>query len=91
MFVVLQQQSPVYLETLFNQKVVQVACGARHSLFLFSSGLVASVGANDRGQLGLDSKTESVCIQNIPDLQDISVIGCGNCHSLAADGKRNDL
>lgn len=88
MHFLLLQQSPVYLETLFNQKVIQVSCGSRHSLFLFSSGSIASVGANDRGQLGLDSKIESVCVKNIPDMQDIGVIGCGNCHCLAADGKR---
>lgn len=81
------QVRPVYLETLFNQKIHQVACGSRHSLFLFLSGSVASVGSNDRGQLGHSEKTDSVCIQKVADVQNVSIIGTGNCHCLAADSK----
>ncbi|XP_031574986.1 serine/threonine-protein kinase Nek9-like [Actinia tenebrosa] len=83
------QVRPVYLETLFNQKILQVACGSRHSLFLFNSGSVASVGSNDRGQLGHSDKTDSVCIQRVADISNVFIIGCGNCHCLAADGEGN--
>ena len=64
-----------------------MACGSRHSLFLFSTGAVTSVGANDRGQLGLDSKIDSACIQTVPDINGVCGIACGNCHCIAVDGE----
>ncbi|XP_032230239.2 uncharacterized protein LOC5505968 isoform X2 [Nematostella vectensis] len=79
------QLKPIYVDTLFNRKVLQVACGSRHSLFLFSNGHVAAVGCNNRGQIGIGNKTDTFCIQNVPDLTGVTVVACGNSHCLAAD------
>ena len=83
------QMSPVYVDTLLNRSVTQVACGARHTVFLFWDGKVASVGGNNKGQLGIDSRNDVVCPSNVTDLQNnfIICIGCGNSHTLAADGE----
>jgi alpha-tubulin suppressor-like RCC1 family protein len=39
-------------------RVIQVACGGYHTLFLTLTREVYSAGANDSGQLGIDSRTE---------------------------------
>ena len=79
--------SPVYVDTLLNRSVNQVACGARHTLFLFLDGRIASVGSNNKGQLGMDDRIDKECPSNVPDLHSISHIGCGSSHSLATDGE----
>ena len=79
--------SPVYVDTLLNRSVIQVACGARHTAFLFWDGKIASVGSNNKGQLGIGSCVDVVCPTNVTDLQNIVRVGCGNSHTLAADGE----
>ena len=74
------------MDTLLHRQVSQVACGARHSLFLFTNGQVAAVGVNSKGQIGCGNTADVVCPKTIVDLSSISHIACGNCHSLAADG-----
>ena len=80
------QLRPVFVDTLSHQMVSQVACGARHSVFLFTSGKVAAVGTNNRGQIGCGDTTDVICPKALLDLCDVSVIACGNSHSLAGDG-----
>lgn len=36
----------------FTMKVVDIACGAEHSVFLTNDGMVYTCGSNDFGQLG---------------------------------------
>ena len=68
-------------------KVTEIACGARHSLFLLTSGHVMAVGCNQLGQIGNNSMDDAVIPTKLEDLSSISHIGCGNSHSLASDGK----
>lgn len=79
------QLCPLFVDTLLHRQVSQVACGARHSLFLFTNGQVAAVGVNSKGQIGCGNTADVVCPKTIVDLSSISHIACGNCHSLAAD------
>eukprot|EP00795_Rhopilema_esculentum_P017436 gene17436-9038_t len=44
---------------LRRSQVKDVACGARHTMYLTERGLVYASGANNRGQLGLGSKVET--------------------------------
>ena len=80
------QLRPVFVDTLLHRSVRQVACGARHSVFLFNDGKVACVGANNRGQLGTGDSVDSICPLDVHDMSDICRLACGNSHSLAADG-----
>lgn len=74
------------MDTLLRRPVSQVACGSRHSIFLFTSGQVAAVGVNNRGQIGCGDTVDVVCAKTIPEIPPVSVIACGNSHTLAADG-----
>ena len=77
----------MFVDTLLRRQVSQVACGSRHSVFLFTNGQVAAVGVNSRGQIGCGDTVDVVCAKTVPDLPPISVIACGNSHNLAADGR----
>ena len=74
------------MDTLLHRQVSEVACGARHSVFLFTNGQVAAVGVNSRGQIGCGDTVDVVCPKTVLDLSPISVIACGDSHTLAADG-----
>ena len=45
--------------------ITQIAAGNRHTLFLHSSGAVYGVGANGRGQLGLNEISDIYTIQQV--------------------------
>ena len=64
------------MDTLLQRSVSQVACGARHSVFLFTNGQVAAVGVNNRGQIGCGDTVDGICPKTVPDLPPISVIAC---------------
>lgn len=49
------------MDTLLQRSVSQVACGARHSVFLFTNGQVAAVGVNNRGQIGCGDTVDVIC------------------------------
>jgi alpha-tubulin suppressor-like RCC1 family protein len=69
-------------------KIVGVAGGEHHFLFLDSSGSVWNCGDNDYGQLGRDVATGSTSSMNlgkIPDLSNVKAIACGYYHSLFLD------
>lgn len=66
--------------------MVQVACGARHSLFLLHTGQVMAVGDNQFGQIGNDTTNDVVIPTVIEDISSITHIAAGNIHSLASDG-----
>lgn len=50
-----------------NIKIVQIACGSRHTLFLTSKGEIYGKGLNEKGQLGIDPRNgkELNCPQKI--------------------------
>lgn len=74
------------MDTLLHRPVSQVACGARHSVFLFTNGQVAAVGVNNRGQIGCGDTVDVIVPKTIPDIPAMTIIACGNSHSIAADG-----
>ena len=54
---------PKKITSLEKTDLIQVACGASHSIFLTREGLIYGTGANDCGQLGQveDSENETSC------------------------------
>ena len=75
------------VELFPDMKVNEVACGARHSLFLLCSGRVMAVGCNQHGQIGNDTTEDVVIPSMLDDLHCITHIACGNIHSLASHGE----
>ncbi|XP_065057220.1 uncharacterized protein LOC135685268 isoform X1 [Rhopilema esculentum] len=68
---------------LRRSQVKDVACGARHTMYLTERGLVYASGANNRGQLGLGSKVETSVPQQVTKLPNlVKSIACGSFHSL---------
>lgn len=49
---------PTLLSFPINENVVEIACGKRHTLFLFANGKVLAAGKNDFGQLGTGRTSE---------------------------------
>ena len=56
----------VRLPTFAQERVVQVACGSRHTLFLTQSGQAFGCGANDLGQLGTGGSLSEVAEARVP-------------------------
>ena len=75
------------VELFPDMKVKEVACGARHSLFLLNTGHVMAVGCNQHGQIGNDTTQDVVIPTMLDDLTSITHVACGNIHSLASHGK----
>ncbi|XP_070545224.1 probable E3 ubiquitin-protein ligase HERC4 isoform X2 [Ptychodera flava] len=79
--------TPRLLKSLANVHVIQVACGAHHSMALTSESQIYVWGSNDSGQLGLSSSapkstdrpTPLTSLQGLP----IRQIACGGAHSFA--------
>ena len=74
------------MELFPDTRVKEVACGARHSLFLLSTGRVMAVGSNQHGQIGNDTTEDVVIPALLDDLNCITHVACGNIHSLASHG-----
>ena len=64
-------------------EVTQVACGACHSLFLVSSGIVYASGSNTMGQLGIGKKVECVTVVKALVPNPVRYITAGNFTSAA--------
>jgi len=47
-----QFNSPILVESLINQRVIQVSCGDNHTACLIASGALVTFGNNEVGQLG---------------------------------------
>lgn len=58
-------QSPVQVLSLIDVRIVSVAAGAYHSLFLTNLGLVYACGRNHKGQLGDGTKDDRSVPQSI--------------------------
>ena len=72
---------------LRRSQVKDVACGARHTMYLTENGLVYASGANNRGQLGFGSKVETSVPQQVTKLPYlVKSIACGSFHSLCLSG-----
>jgi alpha-tubulin suppressor-like RCC1 family protein len=77
--------NPLHITNLHN--VIQISCGACHSIVLTKDGLVYAFGDNSVGQLGLGILQSTTYPTLIPKLKDIIQISTGFCHTLANDGK----
>ncbi|XP_072373732.1 uncharacterized protein [Scyliorhinus torazame] len=80
------QLEPHLLRSLFFGKVNQVACGERHTLFALENGKIAACGANNCGQIGIDSREETFVPRLIEELESVCKIACGANHNLAVTG-----
>jgi alpha-tubulin suppressor-like RCC1 family protein len=82
---------PNLVKSLLGQPIIQVACGAHHTLALLDNGWLYSWGWNSHQQLGFASTGSDVCV-NIPRRVEairgaqVVDIACGNTHSAAVIG-----
>lgn len=60
------QIKPVNItKELINTKILQISCGAYHSLILTDDGGLYSMGCNEKGQLGNGTVLDSTAPLNI--------------------------
>ena len=71
--------------------VVDIKCGANHTLVLTLNQEVYSCGSNIDGQLGreIDDKSPAHVLRKIESLAEVSRIECGNKHSMCIDTYHN--
>ncbi|XP_012252634.2 probable E3 ubiquitin-protein ligase HERC4 isoform X1 [Athalia rosae] len=79
------EHTPRMVKTLGTSFIVQVACGAKHTLALTNNGELYAWGCNEEGQLGLGVETTKelkpkllTSLASIP----MSHIACGGSHSI---------
>ncbi|CAD5210158.1 unnamed protein product [Bursaphelenchus xylophilus] len=73
-----------------SMKVIQVACGGRHTSILTIEGRVFCFGANNFGQLGVSRKCRALSVPSpVLDLLGTKVksIACGSSHTMAMTSK----
>lgn len=76
--------------TVFGlEHVVQVACGASHTVALTRSGQVYTFGANSFGQLGRGNRSGPLNTpHHVKELMGVQSIAAGNSHTLALSQNR---
>lgn len=73
-----------FVAALESQKIVQIACGAAHSLALTEWGQVYSWGSNSLGQLGIDSTksfSQPKIVKTLVTKHVVQIV-CGHYHSI---------
>ncbi|XP_033121866.1 ultraviolet-B receptor UVR8-like [Anneissia japonica] len=80
------QVLPHLLLPLAHHVVKSVACGEKHTLFLFATGQLAVCGQNSYGQLGTADMEEILSPKINENIEDVHHIACGAGHSIAATG-----
>jgi alpha-tubulin suppressor-like RCC1 family protein len=75
---------PKLITGLQNTRIVEIAAGARHSLFLSESRKVFACGEAKQGQLGLGPITvDRIMVPtHVKTLNEVQKIACGKYHSL---------
>ncbi|XP_043262293.1 probable E3 ubiquitin-protein ligase HERC4 [Colletes gigas] len=78
--------TPCMVKALGTSVIVQIACGAKHTLALTNNGELYSWGSNNKGQLGLDShiitRIKPKLVSSLVGVP-IAFIACGWYHSIA--------
>jgi alpha-tubulin suppressor-like RCC1 family protein len=77
------KQVPRVVEALSSVHVVQVACGASHTVCLTDSGVMYSWGWSKFGQTGHGDRQTVKTPKRIEQAHNIVQIACGNKHSMA--------
>eukprot|EP01084_Bolivina_argentea_P093660 168411_1 len=81
------------IKTLSDKCIIQIRCGAYHSLFLSKNGIVFGVGCTDEGQLGLNTNITCRNIEKIGFFVTHKIfvvdIQCGQNHNLCIDKNGN--
>lgn len=74
------------VKSLTNKRIIDICCGAEHSLFLANNGKVYACGSNEGFQLGVVTKS-MIRRKPIPIALEVSVsqISCGRTHSYLLD------
>lgn len=78
------QDKPKFVKVLATKHVIQIACGAYHSIALTNNGDLYSWGANSYGQCGLGTMSNKEMIpQLISSLAGVPIglVACGNNHT----------
>ncbi len=76
---------PILNQYLNNELVVDISCGAGHSLVLTNCGEVYAWGENYNGQIGNgcnDTQLKPIKVKGFNN-EKVVMISCGSCHSMA--------
>lgn len=78
------RSNPTLVESLSGYKIVAIATGRHHSLFLTDNGIVLSCGDNSHGECGVGSKEQAVLKPKRVDYDNLPIvrIACGAEFSL---------
>jgi alpha-tubulin suppressor-like RCC1 family protein len=84
-----QRTTPVQVMKAAGQpltRIIDLAAGGGHSIFLLSDGTVWSCGSNTYGQLGDGTNTDRLYAVLVPSLTRVTMIAAGNEHSIFLGG-----
>ncbi|XP_046841224.1 uncharacterized protein LOC124435332 isoform X2 [Xenia sp. Carnegie-2017] len=81
---------PVEVPLKIFSRIIQIQCGNNHAIFLTESGHVYTMGQNDRGQLGLGTRSEKSSPMLVQDLITSEVVsvaaGAAHCVAVTSQG-----
>ncbi|AYV82963.1 MAG: hypothetical protein Hyperionvirus3_109 [Hyperionvirus sp.] len=77
----LYRHSFVKVDTVGGKDILQIACGANHTLILLRNGTLWGCGSNVYGQLGFEHNEERNYLKEMNDVKNIALVSCGHSHS----------
>jgi alpha-tubulin suppressor-like RCC1 family protein len=76
--------TPLNAALFNNSKIIKIACGARHTIFLTEGNAVYTCGSNNYGQLGIGQKIDKCPSPTLLEsLKDVIDVACGWNFSVA--------